>query len=91
MAQKIEVRSKVMRGATVILFATALMASAPSLASNPIVELGDFKIDLTEVSIGRFAEYAQRKGIQTEAERSGGGFEYVMGWQNLRISDGGHW
>lgn len=45
------------------------------------VEMGDYQIDETEVSIGRFAEYAARKGVVTEAERSGGGFEYVMGWQ----------
>ena len=45
------------------------------------VDLGDFKIDATEVSIGRFAEYAGRKGLVTAAEREGGGFEYVMGWQ----------
>jgi formylglycine-generating enzyme len=45
------------------------------------VQMGDYNIDETEVSIGRFAEYAERKGIVTEAERSGGGFEYVMGWQ----------
>ncbi len=45
------------------------------------VDLGDFKIDATEVSIGRFAEYAGRKGLVTAAEREGGGFEYMMGWQ----------
>jgi formylglycine-generating enzyme required for sulfatase activity len=45
------------------------------------VDLGDFKIDTTEVSIGRFAEYVGRKGLVTAAEREGGGFEYVMGWQ----------
>ena len=45
--------------------------------------MGDYKIDETEVSIGRFAEYAKRKAVVTEAERSGGGFEYVMGWQKF--------
>ena len=45
------------------------------------VDLGDFKIDTSEVSIGRFAEYVSRKNLVTAAEREGGGFEYVMGWQ----------
>ena len=35
------------------------------------VDLGEFKIDATEVSIGRFAEYAARKGLVTAAEREG--------------------
>jgi hypothetical protein len=59
-------------------------AQAPSGLSEVAlsrVDLGDFKIDTTEVSIGRFAEYASRKNLVTAAEREGGGFEYVMGWQ----------
>ena len=51
------------------------------LADNVRVDLGDFKIDQTEVSISRFAEYADRQQIKTAAEKDGGGFEYVMGWQ----------
>lgn len=50
-------------------------------ADNVRIDLGDFKIDQTEVSIGRFAEYAERKQITTAAEKEGGGFEYVFGWQ----------
>ena len=50
-------------------------------ADNVRVDMGDFKIDQTEVTIGRFAEYADRKQIKTSAEKEGGGFEYVMGWQ----------
>lgn len=51
------------------------------LADNVRVDLWDFKIDQTEVSISRFAEYADRQQIKTAAEKEGGGFEYVMGWQ----------
>lgn len=56
---------------------TACVASAENIR----VDMGDYKIDQTEVSIGRFAEYVARKKIVTAAEREGGGFEYVLGWQ----------
>ena len=36
-------------------------------ADNVRVDMGDFKIDQTEVTIGRFAEYADRKQIKTAA------------------------
>ena len=66
-----------------LLFLAVLSSLTTSIshADHVRVDLGDFKIDQTEVSIGRFAEYAQRKQITTAAEREGGGFEYVMGWQ----------
>lgn len=51
------------------------------LADNVRIDMGDFKIDQTEVTIERFSEYANRKQIKTAAEKEGGGFEYVMGWQ----------
>ena len=66
----------------------ALQSKAQTVASDALpavasarADLGDFKIDVTEVSIGRFAGYAARNKIVTAAERDGGGFEYVMGWQ----------
>ena len=63
-------------------FAVCVMSPLVVAQQAPVrVDMGDYKIDETEVSIGRFAEYASRKGVVTEAERSGGGFEYVMGWQ----------
>lgn len=92
MSEKLANRSSLKRFAVarapmlllVMACGTALDARAQAAATSPRVDLGEFQIDLTEVSIGRFAEYAQRKGIQTEAERSGGGSEYVMGWQKRK-------
>ena len=55
--------------------------STVACADNIRIDLGDFKIDQTEVSIGRFAEYADRRQIKTAAEKEGGGFEYFLGWQ----------
>ena len=45
------------------------------------VELPAFYIDKTEVTIAQFARYARATGTTTRAEREGGGFEYVGGWQ----------
>ena len=38
-------------------------------------------VDRTEVTIQSFARYVQSAGVVTQAERDGGGFEYVGGWQ----------
>ncbi len=43
--------------------------------------LGGLSIDRTEVTIGQYQRYAQATGSVTQAERDGGGFEYVGGWQ----------
>ena len=67
-------------GVTVVSVCSVWPAAAVQ-PTNVRVDMGGYKIDETEVSIGRFAEYAKRKAVVTEAERSGGGFEYVMGWQ----------
>lgn len=96
MSEKLANRSSLKRFAVasasmlllVMACGAALDARAQAAVTSPRVDLGDFQIDLTEVSIGRFAEYAQRKGIQTEAERSGGGSEYVMGWKSARVGIG---
>lgn len=92
MSEKLANRSSLKRVASawapmlllVMACGTAMHAGAQTATPSPRVDLGDFQIDPTEVSIGRFAEYAKRKGIQTEAERSGGGSEYVMGWQKRK-------
>ena len=40
-----------------------------------------FLIDRTEVTIERFAAFATSNGLNTKAERDGGGMEYAGGWQ----------
>jgi len=61
-------------------------ALAPGAQAQPApapdrVALTGFRIDRTEVSIAQFARFVQATGTVTGAERSGGGFEYVGGWQ----------
>lgn len=40
-----------------------------------------FEIDRTEVTIGQFREFAQAERLRTEAETTGGGFEWGSGWE----------
>jgi formylglycine-generating enzyme required for sulfatase activity len=61
-----------------------LFTGLASLAQAQVgerVELADWAIDRTEVTIGQFARFVQATGTTTQAERDGGGFEYVGGWQ----------
>lgn len=43
--------------------------------------LGGLSVDRTEVTIGQFLRYVQATGLVTQAEKDGGGFEYLGGWQ----------
>lgn len=43
--------------------------------------LGGLLVDKTEVTIGQFQRFVAQTGTVTQAERDGGGFEYVGGWQ----------
>ena len=59
------------------------LAAQPSV-SSPLVDrvpVGNLLFDRTEVTIAQFARFAQATGTVTRAEREGGGFEYVGGWQ----------
>ena len=59
----------------------ALAASAQTPAPVVLDDLHGLRIDKTEVTIAQFARYARATGTTTRAEREGGGFEYVGGWQ----------
>lgn len=49
--------------------------------SSDRADLGTFLLDRTEVTIAQFQRYADATGVKTMAEREGGGFEFVGGWQ----------
>jgi formylglycine-generating enzyme required for sulfatase activity len=42
-----------------------------------------FAIDRHEVTVGQFRAFATATGTRTKAEREGGGFQYVGGWQRM--------
>ncbi len=51
----------------------------PALAQD-MLQVGDFLIDTTEVTIGAFREFADATGTVTAAEAAGGGQVYEAGW-----------
>ena len=62
----------------------ALQTGAQTGTTGPLVDrvpVGSLLFDRTEVTIAQFARFAQATGTVTRAEREGGGFEYVGGWQ----------
>ena len=61
--------------------ATLALAGEAFAQTAERVALPGFDMDRTEVTIGQFARYAEASGIITRAEREGGGFEFVGGWQ----------
>jgi formylglycine-generating enzyme required for sulfatase activity len=63
--------------------ALAWFSAVFGAAAQPVdrVTLPEFDIDRTEVTIAQFARFAAATGLRTRAERDGGGFEYVGGWQ----------
>lgn len=63
---------------------TCLCAVAPpawAQSRDAVLIDGAFAIDRTEVTIGKFRAFASTTGLTTRAQREGGGFEYVGGWQ----------
>lgn len=61
----------------------AMLQSGAAVAqeASPRVQLDGLAIDRTEVTVGQFARFARATDARTRAEREGGGFEYVGGWQ----------
>jgi sulfatase modifying factor 1 len=66
------------------LLTSSLLAFTAQAQVGERVRLDDvagLEIDRTEVTIAQFARYVAAVGTVTRAEREGGGFEYVGGWQ----------
>ncbi len=70
-----------MRGTTVLL--CWALALGPGFAASDAerVQVGEFALDRTEVTIGAFTAFAGLTGLRTSAETEGGGFEYAGGWR----------
>jgi sulfatase modifying factor 1 len=63
------------------LIGLVLAGTAQAAPPEGAVAIGGFAIDATEVTVEAFARHAAALGLQTAAEREGGGHEYVGGWQ----------
>jgi formylglycine-generating enzyme required for sulfatase activity len=57
------------------------LTATTASAQTPPQRVGTLLFDRTEVTIAQFDRYVQATGTVTRAEREGGGFEYVGGWQ----------
>lgn len=64
-----------------VLWRVILFMSATHAQVDDKVVLPNFAIDRTEVTIGQFDRYVRATGTITRAEKEGGGFEYVAGWE----------
>ncbi len=63
------------------LGATAQPATAQIGERVTIAGSTPFAIDRTEVTIGQFKTFAAATGLETSAEKAGGGYEYGAGWE----------
>ena len=63
------------------LWLLAVSANAQVAEQVVLDDLGGLRMDRTEVTISQFQRYVNATGVRTRAEREGGGFEYVGGWQ----------
>ena len=66
-------------GAAVMAAVLGCASAAASGAEQ--LQLDGFAIDRTEVTVGAFKAFAARTGLETTAEREGGGFEWGAGWE----------
>jgi len=57
------------------------LATGNSAAAKDRVAVGAILVDATEVTIGEFSRFAEETGLQTSAERAGGGHEWGAGWE----------
>ena len=63
-----------------ILIAAPLYAEAKN-SPDKMQLVSKFAIDRTEVTVGDFRLFATRAGLETKAEREGGGLVYGAGWE----------
>lgn len=74
-------RSPSQRSRRFAIAAVLTIAASGAAWANDTVALKDWRIDRSEVSIARFADFVQATGFISEAEREGGGFEFLAGWE----------
>ena len=48
---------------------------------NPKINFGNFYLNKYEITIQEFKNYAKKNNLSTEAEKTGGGYEWGAGWE----------
>lgn len=73
--------------ALLCFLATLTSTDAMSRPAHDMVRIaapaGDFLIDRHEVTVGQFRAFTTATGFRTKAEKEGGGFQYLGGWQRM--------
>jgi formylglycine-generating enzyme required for sulfatase activity len=64
-----------------VLIGVSAVVMSQATQATEMVSIGDFKIDRTEVSIRQMQAFAAATGFVSQAERTGGGSVYGLGWQ----------
>ena len=64
-----------------ILFVFLLIPNVCFSFENTKVKIDNFSINKYEITIKEFEEFANNTNLITEAERTGGGYEWGAGWE----------
>jgi sulfatase modifying factor 1 len=72
--------SRIAAGITGLAMNWCLTDPTQALANQRVV-LDNYALDMTEVSIREFREFAKSETLTTTAETAGGGFEWGQGWE----------
>jgi formylglycine-generating enzyme required for sulfatase activity len=79
--EDLSVRIRHRREALMTIGLVVAIASVARAEVGGRVAIADFEIETTEVTIRQFGEFAEATGLETLAEKSGGGFEWGSGWE----------
>ena len=63
-----------------IIFLVFFIFSNAFAFENPKINFGKFSLNKYEITILEFKQYANQKKLITQAEKSGGGYEWGAGW-----------
>ena len=67
-----------------IIFLSLLIFEQSKAFENSKINLGNFLINKYEITISEFKHYAKMNKIITEAEKTGGGYEWGAGWEKRK-------
>jgi sulfatase modifying factor 1 len=64
-----------------LIFLSLFLFSKTFAFENIKIDLGNFSLNKYEITIQEFKNYAKKNNLVTEAEKTGGGYEWGAGWE----------
>ena len=64
-----------------LIFLSLFLFSKTFAFENIKVDFGNFSLNKYEITIQEFKNYAKKNNLVTEAEKTGGGYEWGAGWE----------